>query len=141
MNSFNSNKLLAFLLLLVMVLNPLVATAGSFVFERGNSGLIGAQQPTLLVSSSHMDMAKCHESSDDRSIETHAEQSPTTHSNTDSLNCCDDLCMCAQGGCHASLTMHFDTNFSFGSNITTASYNGSGYLNPVLSSLTPPPIA
>lgn len=129
------------MLLVVMVFNPLVSTAGSLVLERVTQDSIISKQSVEVIETFQMDMAKCHETSDQRSAISLEELSHATHTNTDSLDCCDDLCMCAEGGCHASLTMNFDANVAYASGGTSASYAGGGYLNPVLNSLTPPPIA
>ena len=141
MKSYISNKVLALCLLVVMVLNPLVAAAGSFVFEINNHDSTAPLQSYASIDSSQMGMAKCHESADTGSVISLEEQSTATQTNSNALSCCDDLCMCAQGGCHASLVMNFDADFSYSSSITSVSYAGSDYLNPVLNSLNPPPIA
>jgi hypothetical protein len=140
MNSFNSNKLLAFLLLVVMVLNPLVSAAGSLVFDKSSHGQTSSHHTVADIDAT-METDNCHQSDDSRSVLNRADSGLSKQPAKDALDCCEDLCMCAEGGCHASLTMHFEANVSYSSNITIATFAVSGYNNPVLNSLTPPPIA
>lgn len=137
MNTDFSKKLASLVVLITMLLNPIVGLAGSLssVESLSVGKLLGSELAQKFVGDKSqqidMDNAHCHEPEMDQL----ADSSKPMHE-----ECCEDICKCSQAGCHAPVAsigaltslVNADSPYSFS--------NALNYLNPSLSSLTPPPI-
>ncbi len=126
-NKVISSKLCV-LLAIIFFVNPVFATADA-LFSVISSNLV------LSVSSESSDSIPCH---DDMKVDTFIEQELSL-SDSDS-DCCADLCLCDDAGCHASSLIS-----QFKSNITFNFKQNHFYHLPIYISLTfmpssPPPI-
>lgn len=139
MKTLFSPKRTSLALLLVMLFNPVIGLASSLFTQQSAVSLSELSTLDLTIVESRqanaMGMSEnCHEHMNSGSAATEVDVGKH-HS-----ECCEDSCMCAQGGCYSTVaipslaesTMTLDSIYShsFSSN----------YLNPTLSSQTPPPI-
>lgn len=132
MNFNFPQKLPSLVLLLVMLLNPILGLAGTLFLSENEIQLSQTvQSPTMAMSEESSE--NCH----DHGIA--GAQSDNQTQNDDS-ECCEVPCMCGQSGCHSPLAATDRTSFSFSSTADNFVLFGSFYINPSLSSLTPPPI-
>lgn len=127
MNRSFSRKLPSWVLLFVMLINPIIGVAGSLVLEKSNHDI-------LLVDMSANTNESCHESSV-TGVMTTEEGSIQKHS-----ECCDEPCMCGHGGCHSPLAAVGSAEASITAGSIGVYANVSSYHSPTLNSQNPPPI-
>ena len=126
MNRKFSTKLPSLVLLIVMLLNPIIGLAGSFVLE--NTQQLPLEASSNMLERCHDNLGNGSKSGEEKSVQNHAE-------------CCDGLCQCAQGSCYSPVATLGKSESSL---YTPSIYLQSGlaeYSNPALSSQTPPPIS
>lgn len=136
MNRRFSVKFASLALLIVMLLNPVIALAGSLssvenLSDQGLSQeLMGLGDPMVDMSSEH-----CHDS------EALSSKVPNDMPEVNHDDCCEDVCKCSQTGCHPPLASIGALAALVNANSPYALSTHPSYLSPSLSSLTPPPIS
>lgn len=123
----NSLKLQSLILLIAMLLNPLVGMAGAVLLDNSLHDATSTEM-------SYEKSESCHEHAASNS--SPSENDPGSKYS----ECCDEACMCGQGGCHSPLVTIGYTNSSLDLNSRFSLPNAATYLSPTLSSFTPPPI-
>ena len=118
MKCFRSSQRGAFLMLLILLLNPLISLAGSLGLE--------ADVPASALETN--DHAKCHDAA--------SELPPTELS-----KCCNDACFCAQGACGAHIALLNLIYVDIDSASFPVEWRASRYADPLAAAQNPPPIA
>ncbi len=129
------SKCLHGLLVMLMVLSPLISSAGPVLHLTLNDS--AEEHVSSLAHES------CHDANSDSVIVTPKtiEQENIAEDSLFQNNCCEDNCLCIQTGCNSTTALFYSVGLSIEVITNAVDYAFADYNSPLVKLLSPPPIS